>query len=183
MEWGFNNFSYRSISDVSNLLADVPVEMGEGTDSVVLRPEESITMLVENDVSTDNQISYDITVYSEVNDETLVAPVYSGDVLGEVEVFYKGESQGTVKLVANSTVPLMRTEYLKSEFKKGLSSKYIKGTIWFIVLLLIAYIAYIVYYNTNKKKRQPAAAPGVSASPTGGAQKPKETASAANSKK
>ena len=129
MEWGFNNFSYRSILDVSNLLADVPVEMGEGTDSVVLRPEESITMLVENDVSTDNQITYDITVYSEVNDETLVAPVYSGDVLGEVEVFYKGESQGTVKLVANSTVPLMRTEYLKSEFKKGLSSKWIKGTI------------------------------------------------------
>jgi D-alanyl-D-alanine carboxypeptidase (penicillin-binding protein 5/6) len=183
MEWGFNNFSYRSILDVSNLLADVPVEMGEGTDSVVLRPEESITMLVENDVSTDNQISYDITVYSEVNDETLVAPVYSGDVLGEVEVFYKGESQGTVKLVANSTVPLMRTEYLKSEFKKGLSSKYIKGTIWFIVLLLIAYVSYIVYYNTNKKKRQPAAAPVASASPTGGAQKPKETASAANSKK
>jgi D-alanyl-D-alanine carboxypeptidase (penicillin-binding protein 5/6) len=160
MEWGFNNFSYRAILDVSNLLANVPVEMGEGTDSVVLRPEKSITMLVENDISIDNQVSYDITVYSEVNDEKLVAPVYAGDVLGEVEVFYKGESQGTVKLVSNSTVPLMRTEYLKSEFKKGLTSKYIKGTIWFIVLLFIAYIVYLVafYINKNKKRRYAEAA-------------------------
>ncbi|MBE6948463.1 MAG: D-alanyl-D-alanine carboxypeptidase [Ruminococcaceae bacterium] len=161
LEWGFNNFSYRYILDTSNLLAEVPILMGEGSDSVVLHPEESITLLVENTVTPDDDITYDITVYSEENDEDLVAPVSAGDVLGEVEVFYKGESQGVVKLIANSTVPLLRTEYLKAEFGEALSSGWIRGAIFFIIIVLVLYIGYVVYYNiavASKKKSASTAA-------------------------
>ncbi len=153
LEWGFDNFSYRPILDSSNLLAEVPVLMGEDADSIVLHPEQSITMLVENTVTTDNEITYDITVYSEENDEDLVAPISAGDVLGEVEVFYKGESQGVVKLVANSTVPLQRSEYLKSEFGNALSNGWIKGAIFFIIIVVVLYIGYVIYYNYSIKNK------------------------------
>jgi len=173
MDWGFENFSYRPILDISNLIADVPIQMGEGTDTVVLRPEKSITMLVENDVSTEDGIDYKTTIYSEENDEDLIAPVNSGDVLGEVEVFYKNQSQGVVKLVANSTVPLMRSEYIKSEFKKGMASKYIRHAILFIILVVGLYVGYIVYYNSVLKNNGQAPDRPVERVPQAAQQRPK----------
>lgn len=154
LEWGFDNYSFRTILDTSDLLAEAPVKMGEGSDSVVLHPAESITMLVENDITTDNDITYKIAVYSEENDEDLVAPINAGDVLGEVEVFYKGESLGVVKLVANSTVSLLRTEYFKAEFGNALSNGWMKATVFFIILVIALYIGYIVYYNLSVKNKQ-----------------------------
>lgn len=158
LEWGFENFSFRTILDTSDLLAEVPIKMGEGSDSVVLHPEESITMLVENTLATDNEVTYNIAVYSEKNDEDLVAPVNAGDILGEVEVFYKGESLGVVKLVANSTVPLLRTEYLKEEFSNALSSGWMKAAIFFIIVIVALYVGYIVYYNLSVKNKSATAA-------------------------
>ena len=48
-QWGFDNFSYRTVISTMNLVKEVPVALGNGAETVVLRPENSIVRLLDND--------------------------------------------------------------------------------------------------------------------------------------
>jgi pilus assembly protein TadC len=54
-------------------------------------------------------------------------------------------------------VELDRVLYIKHEIKSVLSNKYVKLAIVVLVLLLCGYIAYIVVYNINRRKKKKAA--------------------------
>ncbi len=80
---------------------------------MVLRPSGSITALLDNEITADD-FSREITIYSEVAGEELVAPISKGDVLGKMTLYLDGVSYGSVDLVANTSVELLQIEYLKS---------------------------------------------------------------------
>jgi len=49
-DWGFSSFSYRTVLSTGDLIGEVPVAMGDGADSVILRPENSVTFFLDNDM-------------------------------------------------------------------------------------------------------------------------------------
>ncbi len=151
MEWGFNNFAYQTLLGTTDLVAEIPVELGRGVSSVVLRPAEEVTALLPVDINMD-----DVVLERELfnNDTPLTAPVEQNTILGRVTVFYNSEEYGTVNLVANSAVELDRPAYISQEIGKALTNKYVRIAITAVAALLVLYIAFIVYYNVNRARRK-----------------------------
>ncbi|MBE6969846.1 MAG: D-alanyl-D-alanine carboxypeptidase, partial [Ruminococcaceae bacterium] len=48
-DWGFDNWGYREILKSTDIITEVPVSMGDGTDTVAVRPSTSIVRLLPND--------------------------------------------------------------------------------------------------------------------------------------
>lgn len=154
LEWGFNNFAELTLLSTMDLVAEIPVRLGRGVPSVVLRPAKDVTALLPIDSDLE-KVELDIT-YSDESKE-LTAPVESETVLGSVTVSFQGVEYATVDLVANSAVQLDRPAFLSQEISKALSNKYVRIAITVIAALLILYVAFIVYYNIMRTKRKLAA--------------------------
>ncbi|MCL1829184.1 MAG: D-alanyl-D-alanine carboxypeptidase [Oscillospiraceae bacterium] len=154
-EWVFNNFSYREILRSSELVAEVPVLMASGTDSLLLRPESSVSALVPND--TEDGFEREIIIYSERDGYELRAPIEAGTVLGEVRIFSGGETFGAVKLTASTSVSISRVRHLQNQLENTWEQTWVRGIFWSFILLLAVYAALVIRYNTIKKKRRRAA--------------------------
>ena len=110
-------------------------------------------MLLPNDVSP-GAFSRQVTIYAEVRGEELPAPVHEGDVLGEVTVYYNGQSCGTVKLVANTSIDLQRVRYIELQIGKALSNTFVKLALAVIFLMIVVYIALVIRYNKIRRAKQ-----------------------------
>ena len=155
--WVFDHFSRQSILSASELVGSAHVEMGSETDSVALRAQNDIVLLVPN--GTD-PAAYErkITVYSERDNTTVVAPVSAGDVLGEISVERDGVSYGTVPLVAAVDVEVARGAVLRSGLHTFFTHPIVIAVIAAIVLVIVLYIMMLVRYHKRQKARKRAAA-------------------------
>lgn len=149
--WVFANYSWREILSATELVAELPVALGEGMDSVIVHPETSLRDLIPNDLDINTAYKFDIDIYCQREGaEPLTAPISMGDELGTITLTYKGETFGPVKLVANTDVPLSKVEYMKSRIKDTLRKPWVKWTIFGILFIFLLYIAFIVRYNILK---------------------------------
>lgn len=154
INWTFDSFSWQTIVNKGEAIVKVPVAMGSGTDYVIAGAGDDISVMLSNDISA-TDFKQEVTIYSVEKKEPLTAPVTRGDVLGEMSISYNGKYYGSVPLVANKDIKLMRWEYFKNEVKSTIRSS---GVIWIIVLVCLMLFAYIVYaalfwYRRYKLKR------------------------------
>ncbi len=154
LQWGFDNFSYQYLLTTLKLMAEIPVELGLGADSVVLRPEHDVTALLPNDVDL-STVELEPVLFET---GAITAPVEQGRVLGEVSVKFNGVDYGKVNLIANTKIELDRAAYIGSELKSAAANKYVRLTFTIIVVLLILYAAFILYYNVRRRNKRRAAA-------------------------
>ncbi|MBR6311404.1 MAG: D-alanyl-D-alanine carboxypeptidase [Oscillospiraceae bacterium] len=157
--WVFANYSWREILSATELVAELPVALGEGMDSVIVHPESSLRDLIPNDLDINKEYKADIHIYcQDEGAEPLTAPISMGEELGEITLTYKGETFGPVKLVANTDVPLSKIEYMKSRIRNTFKKPWLKWTIIGILFVFLLYIAFIIRYNIlkyrHKKKLQ-----------------------------
>ena len=138
LQWGFDNFSYHSIMDSRDPVAEVRVELAKDVDSVLIAPAESLSALLPNDVTGK---SFSTSIEKE---ESVEAPVEVGQKLGTMTVFLQNRPYGTVDLVALANVE--RSDFLarKQSIEDVISS------LWFRVLLLVfaALILVTILRNT-----------------------------------
>lgn len=156
-DWAFSSFAFKTVTSKGDIITQVPVLLGDGTDHVILTPDKDITALLDNDLTNDD-LTYDVKVFSTENGEDVYAPVNAGDVLGEMTVSYNGRELGTCSLVASTSVALKHIEYLKMQIKETLSSTWVKLIFTLFVLLVAAYIVYVVNYNKRRKRKKELAA-------------------------
>ena len=149
-EWGFGNFSYQNILSSTELVTEVPVAMGKGKDSIILRPQSDITVIIDSSVPLD-KISRDIKIYSAESEKPLMAPINAGDVLGEISLHYGGVEYGKTKLVASTNVALSSLEYLRSEIAALFSHTLVKLLIFLILVIFVLYIVLVIRYNKNRR--------------------------------
>ena len=152
-EWGFSQFSWRTIvSPDKPPVGKAPVTHGAGADFVNLRPETTITMLLDNDIRDEDFIRT-ITIYSVKNNEVLYAPITAGEVLGEMTLTRNGENYGTVLLVANTNIDLNRLQYIKMQLTDMLGSRIARLIMWALMMLVLGYVALVIRYNVLRRKR------------------------------
>jgi D-alanyl-D-alanine carboxypeptidase (penicillin-binding protein 5/6) len=156
-QWAFDSFSYRTILTTSELVKSVPIAMGDGVDSVILRPSEEVTALMDNDIDIENDIQRTITVFSEENGEELTAPLEAGTVLGQITLTYNGNDFATIDLVANTSVSLLKAEYIKDQVKGTLSQTWLRVVIGVILFIFLLYAFLVIRYNIIRRKRRRAA--------------------------
>jgi len=151
-EWGFSQFGWRTILSSSELVEKVPITHGAGADFVNVRPETSITLLLDKDVPPEAFIR-SITIFSEANNEPLVAPINAGDVLGELTLSRGGAEIATVSLIANTSIDLHSFQYIRMQVLEVLSSEIARYIIIILSSLLFIYILLVVRYNIIRRKR------------------------------
>ena len=155
-EWFYNNYSYKDILGTDDLIKQIPVELGEDADSVVVRSNESLSLILPNEVTPDD-FSRNIVIFSEEeNAPPLQAPIYEGQVLGEISLTYLDRTYGPFQLVANTDVALSKIAFIKAKISETLRQPIARIIIVAIVLLIVFYIILIIRYNAIRKRRRKA---------------------------
>lgn len=147
--WAFNNFSYRDLVTESEEIAEVSVDLADGTDYVLLRPEMTYTALWYDKADT-ALIKKDIQYVKDIK-----APIKAGDKLGVLQLMYSGEEIATVNLVAVSDVERSASKFNLYVAKRFKDSEWFKkafivsGLLCLIYIVLCAY-SFICYKNNSK---------------------------------
>jgi D-alanyl-D-alanine carboxypeptidase (penicillin-binding protein 5/6) len=153
-EWGFEHFSWQIIVSKDEPVTKIPVLYGDGADYVNLRPSSEIRMLLDNDVISDlftRNVQLDAGVLGGKN--ALEAPVKEGTLLGKLVVSYQGRGYGTVDLVADTSVGLLRIKFIENNIRQALGKPWVRVSIAVVALLFILYIGLVLRFNHLRKKR------------------------------
>jgi len=149
-EWAFSSFSHRVLVSTDELVREVTIKLGDGVDSIIVRPQENISALLPTDVE-DSAITREIVIYNERDGVALNAPISAGQAIGEISVSYDGKLLGTTKLISNSSVEQSRYEYVKSVVFDTLSKPLAKLIALLLIILIILYIFFVI--NGRRRRR------------------------------
>lgn len=157
MEWFLKNYSMQTIIGTTDLICEVPVELAEGTNTVVARPQKDVSMLLPGDVDL-TSIEKNYIIYSQQeNSDPLIAPVNAGDIIGEISFSYNGQTYGPVALIANTAIERSKLDYLKYSLKNVMNQTWVKLLIIGFIFILVLYFVFVIRYNTIRRRRRKAA--------------------------
>ena len=146
-KWAFTNFEMATVVNKDEQITEVKVEMGESATHVILTPESDYTALMPKSVK-EAGVQKVFKAY-----ESIQAPVKKGDILGVMDVKFKGETIATVNLVANNNVARSDVEYYIEKAKDEFDKPWLKASIAGIVILLICFIVTRTIENSKRRKQ------------------------------
>lgn len=147
--WAYENLDYSVFVEENEEITEAKVLYGKGADFVTLKPANEVSKIWLNSIDM-NEVERKITV-----DENIVAPVYKNDTLGTLELIYKGEKIGSVKLVATTDIPRAAVKAEAAVASKFFSSKQFRIALVIIIFAVIIYtIIFKAITNKNKRKEQ-----------------------------
>lgn len=148
-EWAFENFAMATVVSKQEQITEVDVELGENATHVILVPESDYAALMPKSVE-ESGVQKTFTSYSSVK-----APVKRGDVLGVMDVKFKGKTIATLNLVASNDVVRSDIEYYMLKIKTEISKTWFKVSVAAFVVLFICTI--ISFSIDGRRKRKLAA--------------------------
>lgn len=100
LDWAYKSFGYFTIADTSTMICEVPVELSNKTDHVILLPETKIVSFLPLDTNTETDIKKSWSLKQDV----LYAPISQGQVVGELTVSVNDTEIAKVNLIARNNV-------------------------------------------------------------------------------
>lgn len=146
-EWGFKNFSYRTITEDKDPVAQLEVTLSD-TDHVLVRPEGSLSALLPNDLDL-NEFTKTITLDSQ----SVEAPVAEGQVLGTITLSYNGREYGSLDLVALNDVERSDLLFYIDRCEKFFAQTWVKIVLVVLIVLIIALIIFIPRRRGRRRRR------------------------------
>ncbi len=147
LEWGFDNFSYRTILESSSPVDEVAVTLSN-TDHVLVRAKGSLSALLPDDVDPE-----DFTQTVTLDSDQVEAPISEGQVLGKVSLSYNGQDYGSLDLVALNDVERSDLLYYIDRAEKLLAKTWVKLAIAAIVLFVVLIVILISMHRRNRRRR------------------------------
>lgn len=147
-DWAFGYYTLQQVVFPTLPVAQVNVKYGSDTNFVLVYPAEERSYLLPKDFDVE-QIEKTITIY---NEDSVEAPVNRGDVMGKMELTYRGASYGTVDLLALTNVERSGFEATAAGVKHVLSNRFTKMVLLAIPILIVAYVIYMILYNKARRK-------------------------------
>jgi D-alanyl-D-alanine carboxypeptidase (penicillin-binding protein 5/6) len=143
-QWGFANFSFHTILDATDPVAEVPVTLSSECDYVSVIIDGTLEAQLPNDVTEkDFQWTTDLP-------ESVEAPVQAGDKLGTLTVTLDGEVYGTVDLVAVNSVERSDLLAFRQKVDETIHSwQFILA----VVLILVIILAIAIRIKIVKSRR------------------------------
>ena len=146
-DWGFNNFSYRTLLSANEVVERLEVDLADGDSIAMLRPAEDIRALLPNDLP-DEAIRREVALYST----QLTAPLAAGTVLGEIRVSADGVVYGTTKLINSSSIELSRNAYLTQRLAEILSKGWVIALIAVLLIFTLIYLILVMRYRRLRRR-------------------------------
>lgn len=145
-DWVFSTFTMENLLNVDQIVDEIGVSLAWEKDFIHLYPEKQLTALVPADLE-EGDIQRVIT-----KEETAKAPIQEGQVLGSVEILLRGQSLGSVNLVAGEAVPRSNLLYYLDLLKSLASTWWFKTLVISIVVLCILYSISCVLINRRRRR-------------------------------
>ena len=146
-DWGFTNFSYRTLLNKNEVIERLEVEMAEDDALAMLRPSDDISALMPNEIS-EADIQREVTIYNR----ELKAPLAAGTVLGEIRISVGNTVYGTSKLVNSSAIELSRNAYLTQRVADILSKGWVITLLVILAVFALIYIILVTRYRRLRKR-------------------------------
>ena len=148
LEWGFDNFHRVTITRGEEPVAQVSVTLSRQADSVLVKPQGSITRTLPVDLDTD-LIESEISLFSD----TVEAPVEEGEVLGTMKLFYEDEVYGTLDLVAVTSVERSELLYKKQQFTSFFQSSSVQLALAAVLVLAAVILLRLLVFRRRRRYR------------------------------
>ena len=146
-DWGFANFSYKTVVKPTDPLAEIKVILSDSKDYVVLTPEREVRLLLHKNEDL-SAFKKEVTADAEVE-----APIEAGQVLGTVTITFKDKIIDTMDLVAADDVGRSEALYVLKEIGDAVSQPWVGSAMLLTVLLVVLYIAYMVVHNRRRQRK------------------------------
>lgn len=152
--WFSSSYSLRDVLSAIEPVAEIPVEMGEGTDTVIVCSDTALSLFLPNDLDINKHYTRNITIYSFLDDAMpLTAPVSQGQILGELTITSdNGSVYGPYHLIANTDVEISRIELMRQRILTTTQSKLFHMICWLLAALVVLYIAFVTVYRIRRRK-------------------------------
>ncbi len=147
-EWAFENFAMTTIIEKNEQITEIPVVLGENANHVIVKPDRDFTALMPKAIDA-KSVQKVITTYEEVT-----APVKKGDILGVMDVKFKGETIVTVNLVASKDVKRSEFDYYMGRINKQFTEPWFIISVICFVILLVCFIVTKAIDDKNRRKRK-----------------------------
>ena len=145
-DYGFDNFSTKSILSDDELIAEVPVELSKETNYVVVHPATDAEAILPNDVDP-STLERTVTFTNDV----AYAPIAKGDVIGEITLTYEGRVCATVPLLAQFDVSASRFLTVKYQIEQFLNQTIVKIVLVVIVVLVAAVVIWWKFLRRQRR--------------------------------
>lgn len=149
LEWGFDNFAMETILDTTYIPAEVEVTLSEQANYVTVQANDTIQVILPVDLDP-TTFDYDWELF----EESVVAPVEEGQVMGTVTVSYGDTVYGTVDLVARNSVERSETLYQIEQVTTFVDQTWVKVVaLVIVVLLLVVFLRLAIFGRSYSAKR------------------------------
>lgn len=148
LEWGFENFSRRTLLDGVTPVKEIPVTLSADTTAVALKPQERLEAILPNDMDPAG-FQRVITTYQE----ELEAPIQAGQELGEITVRNGDTVYGTVKLVAAASAERSELLYRLHQVKLFFQNIWVRvGLVALAVLVVLLLLRRSVVRRRSRRR-------------------------------
>ena len=147
-DWAFANFESRTVFLAGEPLKRVNVQYGKDNATVALCPDENMNLFLSKEI-TDQDIVLDIHPY----EDRLVAPITAGEELGYADVIVAGDIRATVRLLADASVEMERSQVIREKLKAFFSSTGFKLSVIGIVVLIVLLLVLKSYKKALRRAR------------------------------
>lgn len=145
----FENYGYLNIADQSEMVCEIPIELSNGVDHVVLSPKKSIEHYLPSDIDITKEIKREIDV-----PEKLQAPIAEGETVGSIRFLYNGEEIASVELISKTAVARNGLLYILARIRSITSSGKFKITAAILIIAAVLYGAGSIYRKIRKSMRE-----------------------------
>ncbi|NMP38230.1 MAG: D-alanyl-D-alanine carboxypeptidase [Clostridiales bacterium] len=152
-KWAFANLKLKTVTQTTDPVAVVNVELAKDVDHVRIVPAQEIVALVPKSTERGGLL---IEVIPEQTVLSVEAPVTKGQVLGKARVLYAGEELATVDLISAEDIQRNPVAAALAGIKKVLTSTAFKIIAAIFVLALAAFVViwYLTYQKMKKKRNK-----------------------------
>lgn len=144
ISWGYDNFGYHTLLSEGQVMTQVPVKYGRGTEYVNAIAIDKAVVYSGNYDAQEN-VEYNIQLCSQ---DPIPAPVKKGADLGTVQVLLNGEVVWEGSLAAQSMVSFSTVEFLKTYAKE-----HVLAIVIVIVLLICAAVAAFILIRKKRSAK------------------------------
>ena len=135
-QWASDTHGYRVILSEKDILAEISVALGRGSDYIAVIPRSELVyfMPMYLDMKTA------ITIETEMFFETLTAPVKAGLVVGQANVYLEGNKVATVELITASSLAKDHSALFSRRLQNFLLSSTFLWTLAIVIPVCLAYV-------------------------------------------
>lgn len=155
LEYGFNNFSRKTILNEIDPIGTIPVKLCPDQDYVTVQPANSLDASLPNDL--------DPAAFQRQVDlpERLEAPIEKGQSLGSIILSYEGKEYGRVDLVATSSLERSQFLALLDQVQRFFSHLWVKLLLLVLVLLILIFFIRRLFLGPSRRNRRGGSTPRV----------------------